>query len=651
MRKRTWRVAGTLLCAWSLSGAGLAGAAPAAGPDPGAPLLAKQLAGPAEEFAAMRAPDPAEATILSRSALLPVAFDASGRASLRLPVHDGRLNAMLLSGGTDWSPRLVSPAGVELAAATLARSARASHLGGEHDGQAGTVVRLDGLARGDWSLHLQAKPGSDARGYLLLQGDDALELASHQAHRRQVVGESMGIVAMLAADDGRSTPQLGRDAGHVASAHLRIVAPDGRESLRPMFDDGRHGDGAARDGRYAGSFTPTATGTWIAQVVVRGHDRSGTPFVRTVEHALPVIEPGPRIAGTAVAAREARNRLSVALPLADAVPDRHYRVLAEVWGRDGRGASVPVAWIGGMADVVDGRVALGLDERWIARSGAIAPFELRGLRIEDPDHFIPLATADRVPLAVPPLRIAPAAGIRIDEAMTMGPRPAMPEAGAAATGSKLVLVHGYCSAGVWPQAQFANAATFLDAHQNRSHDQFALRIRDFGAQWNSFGTVAHSQGGAASLHLYTYYWSGLDNASGARLMQSVGTPYQGTNLSGILATIGNWFGVACGSNSNMTYSGASAWLSGIPSWARAKANYYTTSFRSTNWWTNDYCHFASDLVLGDPEDGTVEQAYAQLPGASNRGHTVGQCHTTGMRDPAQYLDAARNATMSANAAR
>ncbi|MGY1457987.1 choice-of-anchor X domain-containing protein [Luteimonas sp. A534] len=646
MRKRT----GTVVC--TLLGVSLmlaTGAALAAGAD--APLLPKQLAGPPEEFAAMRAPDPAEAAILSRSALLPVVFDASGRADVRLPLHGGRLNAMLLSGGADWAPRLVSPAGVDLPAATLARGAGTSRLGGEHDGQVGTVVRLDGLVRGDWTLHLQARPGKAARGYVLLQGDAGLELASHQAHRRQLVGEPMGIIAMLAADDGANAPRLGLDAGRVASAQLRIVAPDGRETSQPMLDDGRHGDGAANDGRLAGSFVPTTTGTWIAQVVVRGHDRMGTPFVRTVEHALPVIAPGPRLAGDATAVRAAPGRLSVALPLADAEPGRHYRVLAEVWGRDGKRAAAPVAWIGGMAEVVDGRLQLGLDERWIAHAGVGAPFELRALRIEDPDHFIPLATAGRLPLSAPPLGIPRASRIAIDEAMTMGPRPASFGVDAMATGRKLVLVHGYCSAGVWPQAQFANSATFLDAHQNRSHDQFAQRIRTFGAQWNSFGTVAHSQGGAASLHLYAYYWSGLDNASGARLMQSVGTPYQGTNLSGIIATIGNWFGVACGSNSNMTYSGASAWLAGIPNSARAKVNYYTTAFRTTNWWTNDYCNMASDLVLGDPEDGTVERAYAQLPGATNRGHVSGQCHTTGMRDPAQYRDAGRNATMSSNAAR
>jgi hypothetical protein len=115
--------------------------------------------------------------------------------------------------------------------------------------------------------------------------------------------------------------------------------------------------------------------------------------------------------------------------------------------------------------------------------------------------------------------------------------------------------------------------------------------------------------------------------------------------------VGSWFGVGCGSNSDLQYSGAASWLASIPSWARGKVNYYTTAFRSTNWWTNDYCNFASDLVLGDPEDGTTEKAYGQLPYGINRGHTSGQCHTSGMRDPAQYLDSYRNSVMNSNAAR
>ncbi len=63
------------------------------------------------------------------------------------------------------------------------------------------------------------------------------------------------------------------------------------------------------------------------------------------------------------------------------------------------------------------------------------------------------------------------------------------------------------------------------------------------------------------------------------------------------------------------------------------------------------CNAAWDLVLDDPEDGAVEQVNAQLPGGVNRGHTTGPCHTAGMRDPAHSLDASRNATINANAAR
>lgn len=608
---------------------------------------AKQLAGPPAEFARMRAPDPAEAAIVSRSALLPLEFAGAPVLEQALPVSaSGRLRFVLMTGGDDWAVELVSTAGVAMPAADLQRRARATRLGGAADGQPGTMYRLDGLRPGEWTLRLRTTaPG--ARGYVLLEGDSATELASHQVHRRQLVGERIEIVAQLASDDGDQV-RLGTAAGTVDSAQLRLLAPDGRERRVPMFDDGRHADGAAGDGRFGGSFVAAAAGDHVAQVLVHGRDANGATLVRTAEHLVPVIASTLRLGSDARATAATAGRWTVALPARDAAPGRHYRVHAEVWGH-ARGKATPVAWIGGMVEPRAGALDLGLDQRWIALSGAGAPYELRNVRVEDADHFIPVATAARLPLAAPEAPVRRAGRIDIDEAMTMGPRPA--SLAATATGSRLVLVHGYCSAGVWPQAQFANASTFLDANQNRSHDQFAQRIRDFGAQWNSFGTVAHSQGGAAALHLYTYYWSGLDNATGNRLMQSVGTPYQGTNLAGIIATVGNWFGAACGSNSNMTYNGAAAWLAGIPASARAKVNYYSTSFRSTNWYTNDYCHIASDLVLNDPEDGTVEQTHAQLPGAVNRGHAVGQCHTAGMRDPAQYSNAARNATMSANAAR
>ncbi|MFB0454451.1 choice-of-anchor X domain-containing protein [Xanthomonas euvesicatoria] len=631
----------SLLCSLSLLCAPLAAAE----------LQPKQLAGPPDEFAQMRAPDPAESAILSKSALLPVELAPAGQSARwqgSLPVENGHLRFMVLSGDQAWEAAVAAPqlAGARTAAVATPLQAQRTLLGSAEHGTSGLRYAVDSARNGAWALTLQSSSPVAQRGYVLMEGDTRTQLASYLRTRQQQVGQSLTLNALL--------------TGTIDEASLRVIDPQGGVRSMPMADDGKHDDGAAGDGVYGGTFQPTSEGTWIAQVVVHGHDQAGQPFVRTSEHVVPVVDTSLRLLGNALGARAAAGtRLTIALPVAArGNAPSHYRVFGQVWGTDAKGKDIPVAWIGGMLTPQQGQLPLSLDERWIARAGARAPFTLRSLRIEDPDHYIPLVQAATLPLQVPALRRASIsrASTAIDESMRMGPRPtalasAMAMAQPQAAGSQLVLVHGYCSNGVWPQAQFTNASTFLDAKQNRSNDQFAQRIAQFASQWSSFSTVAHSQGGMAALHLYTYYWSGLDNATGGRVMQSVGTPYQGTNLSGVLAAVGSWFGVGCGTNSDMTYDGAKAWLADIPADARAKVNYYTTSFAKTNWYTNDYCNAASDLVLNDPEDGTVEQVNAQLPGGVNRGHTTGQCHTTGMRDPAQYLDANRNAVMNANAAR
>ncbi|MDW7713716.1 choice-of-anchor X domain-containing protein [Xanthomonas euvesicatoria] len=631
----------SLLCSLSLLCAPLAAAE----------LQPKQLAGPPDEFAQMRAPDPAESAILSKSALLPVELAPAGQSARwqgSLPVENGHLRFMVLSGDQAWEAAVAAPqlAGARTAAVATPLQAQRTLLGSAEHGTSGMRYAVDSARNGAWALTLQSSSPVAQRGYVLMEGDTRTQLASYLRTRQQQVGQSLTLNALL--------------TGTIDEASLRVIDPQGGVRSMPMADDGKHDDGAAGDGVYGGTFQPTSEGTWIAQVVVHGHDQAGQPFVRTSEHVVPVVDTSLRLLGNALGARAAAGtRLTIALPVAArGNAPSHYRVFGQVWGTDAKGKDIPVAWIGGMLTPQQGQLPLSLDERWIARAGARAPFTLRSLRIEDPDHYIPLVQAATLPLQVPALRRASIsrASTAIDESMRMGPRPtalasAMAMAQPQAAGSQLVLVHGYCSNGVWPQAQFTNASTFLDAKQNRSNDQFAQRTAQFASQWSSFSTVAHSQGGMAALHLYTYYWSGLDNATGGRVMQSVGTPYQGTNLSGVLAAVGSWFGVGCGTNSDMTYDGAKAWLADIPADARAKVNYYTTSFAKTNWYTNDYCNAASDLVLNDPEDGTVEQVNAQLPGGVNRGHTTGQCHTTGMRDPAQYLDANRNAVMNANAAR
>jgi hypothetical protein len=100
----------------------------------------------------------------------------------------------------------------------------------------------------------------------------------------------------------------------------------------------------------------------------------------------------------------------------------------------------------------------------------------------------------------------------------------------------------------------------------------------------------------------------------------------------------------------LTYDGASLWLAGIPSWARSRVYFFTTSFTEV-WWRYDYCHLVSDLLLSDPDDGTTEKWAGQLSGANNMGHKTGWCHTNGMRDPAQYNDGSRNSNMNTYANR
>ena len=624
-------------------------------------IVAKQLAGSPAEFSAMQPANPADAAIHSKSALIPVQMSATKAggmtAEVKLPVETDSVRFLVFSGDDlGWNASLRSPSGhAEKAARALASDNKLMEFGTENAKVPTEYYELDGIESGEWTVKLSAAQGASPRGFVLVEGQSDTQLVSYQTHTKQLVGERIGFVASLYGETETGEVLYAKAAGRVASATLRVTTPSGEVQNLPMFDDGRHSDGTAGDGIFGGDFLADKAGQYLAQVTVRGSNREGRPVIRSAEHPLPVVERSLSLASTKAAAASTvdGNRLNLNIPVAAEKSGQHYRGYAEVWGTDESGAATPVAWVSGMVTPDKGNVSFGLDTRWIALAGAQAPFELRNLRLEDPDYFVTLAGAARLPMSAPALSVkSRPSEIVVDEAMTMGVRPAsLASSGEKGVGSRLLLVHGYCSGGVWPAAQFTNASTFLDANQNRTHDQFARLIQSYGATWNSFGVVAHSQGGAASLHLYTYYWSGLDNAVGSRLIQSVGTPYQGTNLAGILATLGSWFGVGCSTNNNLTYSGAASWLAGIPTTSRAKVNYYTTSFKLTNWYTNDYCQFATDLVLSDPEDGTTEQAYGQLPGAVNRGHVTGQCHTSGMRDPAQTQNSSRNATMNTNAAR
>lgn len=631
----------------------------AASPNAAAPA-GKQIAAPPADMGQQQLPDPMANGMRSHAAMVPIQLSQTEEGTWQwvetLPV-DGRdqLSLMLLApANAGWQLAVQTP-GQDLASLTDKTAGvthQAASLGLGNTQYPGDVYTFATPPTGLWTMQVSATSTAaqaGASGYLVISTDSPYQLYTHLTTYTLLVGREIGLAARLIDADSTDAPLTNT----IASAVMRVKAADGREHHLTMFDDGAHQDGAAGDGIFGATLVADAPGHYTAQIRAEGTAPDGRAFIRTSEHVFPILSPALMLVDKPVRSRNlGGGRLQLDIP-AQALGSHVGRVLAsaEVWGANATGTAVPVVWLSGIVTPQQSgsrlTVPLTLDTRWIDLAGARSAFELRNIRVQDVDTAVPLTQLDRLTVN---LNHAPGkqAVTHITDDMLMGPAPAAPDAPESA--GVLMLIHGYCSSSVWPTADFSQYAVFADHNQNRSHDHFAQLIGTYGNNFSSFGAVAHSQGGAASLHLYTYYWSGLDYSSGNRLIQSVGTPYQGTALAGMLAVLGEIFGVGCGTNWDLTYDGASLWLSGIPSWARSRVYYHTTAFKDV-WWRYDYCHVASDLFLNDPDDGTTERWAGQLSGANNLGHKSGWCHTNGMRDPAQYNDHTRNANMNANANR
>jgi len=242
-------------------------------------------------------------------------------------------------------------------------------------------------------------------------------------------------------------------------------------------------------------------------------------------------------------------------------------------------------------------------------------------------------------------------GMAITNQMRFGVNP-IPRRNKTAASATLVALPGYCANNnPWSRS----SSDFTDARYpvvsgNFGNDAYAQRIMGHISDLDSFSFVGHSQGGMVGLHLFNFYFSTLDHATGARLIQSVGTPWQGSTAAGGAADLGDIFGIGCGSNSDLSRDGAVVWLAGISMEARAHVYYYTTTYVQGSFF-GDYCSLPMNLILQWPNDGVTELVYARLVGGHNMGNKEKWCHTTNMGYPAQYDDNARNREMNAAAAR
>jgi len=336
-----------------------------------------------------------------------------------------------------------------------------------------------------------------------------------------------------------------------------------------------------------------------------------------------------------------------------------YRAYAQVWGKNDAGIDTPACWIGGMTPVTESNgvatIELELNTQWLALALVSEPITLKEVVIQETSGFIPLSQIDKIDVqlatALPPLGFET---YMITKEMRQGKR-ILTNATDLVANPKVILIHGYCSAeNPWSKyaSNWQNAAFYLNPNSNIGNQEFATKVYNYALTngITSYGIVGHSQGGMVGLHLLNYYDTGLDNAQGSKLIQSLGTPFKGCSAAGSAADLGKLFGVGCGSNTDLSTDGAKLWLAGISSEYKKEVSYYTTTYEQGKFF-GDWCNLAMNALLEWPNDGTCEVVHASLEGATNMGNTQKQCHTTGMGYSAQYYDQNRNKQMSAAAAR
>ncbi|KAF2076907.1 hypothetical protein CYY_001810 [Polysphondylium violaceum] len=531
---------------------------------------------------------------------------------------------------------------------------------------------------GDWTIKLVGpaaeikKVSATPTAMLLVQNPSNLQIYSYlSSYNNLFIGEKVPVIAMIQnhADylpkEKRPLnwqPTIIKLAG--ASAQINVFAPDGQESTIEMYDDGLHDDVEANDGVFGAYLQVNETGNYQAQVIFKGADQ-GTNIFRSNQHIIPISDDYLSFTGNVFSQQSQDDTELIVyfevegedLSAAPAV-----RLYSEVWGTDSKGKSVPIAWVSGITTVqqVNNLQVLQatLDSRWIAKADATEPFTVKNVIFSDMNTYVPLdnqtSTSNVKMMATyrdvrtlqydPPLHV-------ITKQMRDGKMPAhlASRFGKATGNGKLILVHGYCSDdNPWPVEDFENAVQYEDFNQNRPTDEFARMVGEFGEQFtDGFSIIGHSQGGNEALHLLTFYHSGLDlsQAFPGRVVQSVGTPYQGTALAGTLASIGKIVGIGCSANNDLTVDGAALWLNTIPADKR-KLVYYATSQYKTGSLVN-YCNLGANAVLKWPNDGVVDLDHASLYGGTYVDNFKGYCHTTDMKSPPQTSNTEFNKKMSA----
>lgn len=640
------------------------------------PYPPKRLAGPPEDFTVQRIPDPATVITQENSFDELVWFDTSLPNGL---VHS---SAIPVDGPNEFVFTFASPQSDKLRLELLDPSGKVVDLKSyQHDDvfPIGTSIFLPvatfiitNSVEGQYTLNMylnglsaeEAEILSDSvypNAMITLINNDDLEMHSHFTSYLLDVGDTFGLVSKLVnLRPGASPNDL-----HVTKATMDILTPNGQEISVQMHTVQADSDSfeAVVPATMAGEYLVQATiSGWIS-----GSSSTATiPFTRSTEHIISVSSAGLSLPGTANIRNIDSDHVwvDINVKLANDV-EPTLRSYAEVWGVDPTtGTAKSACWIGGISDLTrtatGAYVSLELNLQWLQRAGVKGPLTLKNVYVSDITTSFPVAKFDQdisvqnsesisVDLS------AELIGMPITREMRVGRNP-LPERNSSSTAASpsLFLLAGYCAfENPWEHHSGTfKSAEYYAAGGNFGHHAFAEKAMGFisGFTPEAFSLVGHSQGGMVSLHIYNYFFTELEKAKGGRLIQSVGTPYQGCSAAGNAAALGKIFGVGCGSNSDLTRDGAVNWLTGISNDSREAVHFYTTTYKQGNFF-GDYCSLPMNVILQWPNDGTTELKYATLPGATNEGNTEQECHISQMQYEPQTDDDPRNIDLNKLAAR
>lgn len=649
-------------------------------------IIPKQLAGPPSEFGLHYIPAPLQQALSSSSARLSVNVWASEADDTKvvwessLPVDSTNGFQFSVFTPSNLITTLIDPNGD---AVDLSKYATAGYYILGDDGTSQVPVTDYILSNtgttfpaGIYTLKIESECLSAEEkkrylenevhdGLIFVQLPSSFESLAYLDSYNLIRNTPSGIVAQLYDTSlyGRFNGTLPTAKRNVDKGVLFIEEPNGKNINVPMNDDGEWPDAIPGDGIFGGAFTPNQDGNYIVTTELTGIDDSGNPFVRTTDHLFQVITANVTLTGSASAVIDnVDNLLNFTLGVTVQGTPQILRGYAEVYGTDSNGQIVPVAWIGGVVPLQtsgdSSSVVMTLNLSWLTLADASAPFTLQNVYIADMASSVPMTQASTIQVDTSSLTgleevlATVAKPTEITKEMRNGKTPArFAKAKEAKDASKqqVVFVHGYCSEqNPWQQTgDFPDTALyFLNPKANLDNDAFARLVQEFTKGVDAFSAVAHSQGGMVITHLYNYYFTGLQGSSAPRVLQSVGTPYQGNSGAGSAADLINIFGVGCGANPSLTKDGAALWLSGITSDTRAEVFFFTTQYPEGLF---NFCQAGVGLVLDQPNDGTTELPLAPLEGANNMGNVEGECHTSSMRYEPQCYDDSRNKDIWANA--